>query len=172
MPTDVLVVIPTIRPSSQRYQLVNQLEVDPMVSTVIMVDNGNNLNLKALASCSKVQVFRPEFNLNWLKSCNVGARIAIKRQVNFVCWLNDDVRLSPAFFTGLLAAYTPDCGVIGPSYTGDLNPQLKTNQPVPEDLELDYVDGTCMLVPVPVLEQVGLLDEHFRPPGWGADLDF
>lgn len=176
---DILVVIPTIIDSDYRYNLVKDLTLQDHVKNIILVDNGNNLEFSRLAQTEdeKIQVYKPSYNLNWLKSCNIGAKIAKNRNMDFVCFLNDDVELCSNFFSKMLESYTESCGVIGPSHTGFLNQHIeagnkKTWKSSETDVELDFIDGTCMLIPMRTVNQVGVLDESFQIPNWGADLDY
>jgi len=45
-------------------------------------------------------------------------------------------------------------------------------RPREAETQVKWVDGTCMLISNETLREVGLLDPHFRAPGWGADVDY
>ena len=177
---NILVVVPTVVENDYRYNLFYDLTCQQHVTDVVIVDNGGNLdtNKFRIRKGNILQVHQPGYNANWLKSCNIGARIAKKRNMDFVCFLNDDVELSSNFFDSLLKAYNEEVGVIGPSYTGLLNPEIRDLTPkrnwiaTAEDIELKFIDGTCMLIPIKIIDKIGLLDENYKPPGWGADLDY
>jgi len=178
---EILVTIPTILEHDKRYHLIEHLQQEPEVAAVLVVDNGRNFQLtpERQQAWSKLQVIRPVCNLNWLHSNNLGAVLALERQLEYVCFLNDDVRLSGDFFAGMLAAFQarPQAGIVVPRYNGFFGDQAKRGRrrkfvPKNHQVEARWVDGTCMLIPTAVLHHVGLLDPCFRHPGWGADVDY
>lgn len=180
--SEVLVVIPTVIDHLRKYRLLDQLWHEPLVKTVLLIDNGNCFGIPAKKRkvWSKVEHIRPGCNLNWLHSNNMGAAIALERKVPYVCFMNDDIRLSPSFFAGIMRAFDtgPDIGLVVPSYTGhfgqDANVQChpKHWQSKEYDKDVRWTDGTCMVIPSLTLKNVGLLDPCFRHPGWGADADY
>lgn len=182
MNNKVLVVIPTILPHASRSQLLDQLHQQEEVAAVIVVDNGNCFEVPAKKQeiWSKVEHIRPGCNLNWLHSNNYGAAIALERKVPFVCFLNDDVNLSPKFFKQLLQTFKhdPEAGVVVPQYTGSFGDRAFSRakpsnfQPRDTETQVRWVDGTCMLISSETLQVVGLLDPCFRAPGWGSDVDY
>ena len=183
MENQILVVIPTIIDHSTRYRLLEQLENEPEVDTVLVVDNGNNFSIVTTgyhSAWQQVEYFQPGCNLNWLHSCNVGATLALEREKQYVCFLNDDVELSNPFFKPMLETFErhPDAGLVAPAYNGVFCREAITTLP-PEawwpqdrDIPVNWVDGTCMLISRETLKRVGLLDTHFKAPGWGADVDY
>jgi len=182
MSEEILVVIPTIIKHDKRSRLLNQLSRDELVNTVLVVDNGNCFEIpgKKQSEWAKVEHVRPGCNLNWLHSNNYGAAIALEREVPFVCFLNDDVRLSEPFFKQMLKTFqdNPLAGVVVPQYTGKFGDRALSRatpgnfQPRDSETQVDWVDGTCMLISRETVQTVGLLDPHFRAPGWGSDVDY
>lgn len=183
METSVLAVIPTVIEHNRRYRLFDQLWHEPLVSTVLLVDNGNCFGIppKKHHQWSKMEHVRPGCNLNWLASNNLGAAIALERGFSHVCFMNDDIHLSrPNFFEGLMKTFQvyPDAGLVVPRYNGQFGDRAHCGQSErqwsPEDTEtqVGWVDGTCMLLPTSTIRSVGFLDPGFRAPGWGADVDY
>lgn len=180
--SDILVVIPTIFNNSFRENLLNQLCEESLVKQVVVVDNGNCFNLPEAKqqAWAKVQRIQAGCNLNWLASCNLGAAIAVAQQIPYVCFLNDDVRLSNPFFKEMLKTFTncKNAAVVVPKYTGGFCQQARDlrneNEWKPEEKEqaVPFVDGTCMLFSLQTIQTVGLLDPIFQSPGWGADVDY
>jgi len=179
--SEILVVIPTIFKNSFKDNLLDQLCGDSLVKQVVVVDNGNCFEIppEKQQAWAKVQRVEAGCNLNWLTSCNLGAAITIAQQIPYVCFLNDDVKLSNPFFKEMLKTFTncKDAAVVVPRYTGycPTAKELRNEadwKPEEKEKVVGYVDGTCMLISLQTLQTIGLLDPSFQPPGWGADQDY
>jgi hypothetical protein len=179
--SEILVVIPTIFKNSFKDNLLDQLCGDSLVKQIVVVDNGNCFEIPSekQQAWAKVQRVEAGCNLNWLASCNLGAAITIAQQIPYVCFLNDDVKLSHLFFKGMLKTFTncKDAAVVVPRYTGycDSAKEFRDEidwRPAEKEQAVNHVDGTCMLISLQTLQTVGLLDPNFHPPGWGADQDY
>ena len=179
--SEILVVIPTIIKNSFKDNLLDQLCAESLVKQVVVVDNGNcfNIPLEKQQAWAKVQRLEAGCNLNWLTSCNIGAAITIAQQIPYVCFLNDDVKLSNMFFKEMIKTFNncKDAAVVVPRYTGycatakELSSETEW-KPKDKEQSVNYVDGTCMLISLETLQTVGFLDPVFQPPGWGADQDY
>lgn len=182
MNAEILVVIPTIIKNDLRSRLLNRLGLDELVSAVLVVDNGNCFEVPddRRVEWAKVEHVKPGCNLNWLHSNNYGAAVALERDIPFVCFLNDDVRLSSTFFELMLKTFqnNPKAGVVVPQYTGKFGDRALSRatphnfQPRDMETQVNWVDGTCMLISQETLKTVGFLDPAFRAPGWGSDVDY
>ena len=155
---------------------------------IILVDNGStdDTTRAVQASCPSVSVLTNKENLGYAGGNNVGLRHALVQDADYVCILNNDVRVSPDFLAPLLAACQsrPDVGIATPLVAEAVDSQkiwalgsavnwktaevtrLHAGEPVSvwqfgAPLEVDVASGTAMLVSRQVLEQVGLLDEAF-----------
>jgi len=174
-----LVVMPTIAGHASTYHAVaDVLKNDGTL--VLVVDNGEKAfvpaAVKTKASRDRIRVLRPGVNLNWLGSNNVGATFAKTLGFRYVCFLNDDVRLSDGFFHELrvVAATGPGAGMVVPRYNGFFGKehQLLENTTSGSKTKISYCDGTCLFIPMEVFNEVGYLDPIFQQPGWGADVDY
>jgi len=182
MTAEILVVIPTIIDHDLRGRLLDQLGREELVSTVLVIDNGDCFKVpgKKRTEWAKVQHVRPGCNLNWLHSNNYGAAIALERDIPFVCFLNDDVRISNRFFKQMLKTFRdkPKAGIVVPQYTGKFGDRAFNKatphnfQPSEGETQVNWTDGTCMLISRETLKTVGFLDPTFRAPGWGSDVDY
>ena len=179
--SEILVVIPTIFKNSFKDNLLDQLCGESLVKKVLVIDNGNCFKIPAekQQAWAKIQHVQAGCNLNWLASCNLGAAVTIAQQIPYVCFLNDDVRLSNLFFKEMIKTFTTceNAGVVVPRYTGYCDTAREFRDEIdwkPEEKEqsVNHVDGTCMLISLQTLQTVGLLDPIFNPPGWGADQDY
>lgn len=176
----LLVVIPTIFSHELRADLFQSLQAQSAVTSVLVVDNGNCFELAEHLELTKFSEIEAGCNLNWLAANNIGAAIALHDKFDYVCFLNDDVRLSVGFFDGLIAAAETcsEAGLISPLYTGWFCKAARDELPEDQwqrqavETEVNYIDGTCMFMPVSTIRRVGFLDPSFKPPHWGADIDY
>ena len=131
----------------------------------------------------EAQVVRCGENVGFAAGCNVAARVCIERGDEWMLVLNNDVRLTPAFLTQLVAAagawtivvpkilYRDDPTLIS-THAGGFDWTLglfrdtyggKPDGPatsVPRD-NLATASFCCALVPVQAFGDAGLLDERF-----------
>jgi len=168
------VVIPTLGLNELTRSVVAQLIAEG-VADVCVIDNGSTFE------DHRITVIRPDDNLGWLRSCNLGMRLAFSGDYTHCIVLNNDVILSEGFVGGLLgASAATGPGVFAPLYD-DVWPQQRIPAPIPardfvgndHDLQVPFADGTCLMVSREVYEKVGELNERFfAQHGWAADLDF
>lgn len=179
---ETIVVIPTFISHPLRYRLFDQLWHDQGVGKVLVVDNGNSFGVpdKKQRTWSKIQVLRPGVNLNWLRACNYGAKEALRTGMPYVTFLNDDVSLSRNYFLELIEAFraNENVGLLTSLYNEKFclpaycDKSVHGWRPQAVEREIAYTDGTIMFMPRETLTDVGLLDETFADPGWGADSDY
>lgn len=179
---DVLVVVPTYMSHPARYRLFDQLWHDHAVARVVVIDNGNSFAVpkKKERMWSKIIVNYPGKNLNWLGACVLGTKFAKDFGLPYVALLNDDVRLSSQYFSGLKAAVSRDRKIkLATSlYDGQFcraavsHASQRNWRPAAEDIDVPYIDGTCMFMPLKTIHEIGTLDPSFGDPGWGADADY
>lgn len=169
------VVVPVYGRQDVTHALMADIAREPVTPRVIVVDNGGDYR-----AWGDELVLRQRENLGWLRGTNAGIRAALTDPCDFVCLLNNDTRLSPGFFDGLItAARHPKVGMVGPRYDDhwahqhlDHHGPAATYQPAARERRVLFVDGTCMLLPRAVVENIGLLDEQtFGQTGWGGDID-
>jgi len=178
----VFVVVPTILQHDMRCRLWNLLEADEQVKTVFVIDNGKNCNLeKPPENGWNKNIYQvPDDNLHWAKSCNLGMQHALESDCEFICLLNDDVQFQPRFFSKLVEAYkaNPDAGVVVPTYNGVFCQEASNFQhnwhfkPENKEISVNYTDGTCMFFNQDLVKEIGFLEDQFKNPNWGVDVDF
>lgn len=169
------VIVPVFGRHELTHALVQDIARESHLVTVIVVDNGGDYQ-----PVGSEQVLRQDENLGWLRGCNVGIRAALAAGSQALVLLNNDTRLSPGFFAGLLdAADGAKVGMVGPRYDDhwphqhvDVPGGPPAFLPLAREWSAPFIDGTCMLLKREVLERIGLLDEDaFGASGWGADID-
>jgi GT2 family glycosyltransferase len=125
-------------------------------------------------------VMRPGRNLGWLDGCNAGLDATRDQDYDAFILLNNDVRLSRGFFTGLIRAQKlTGAGLLTPAYDATMLHQrmphtgpAETYHPKRRHWKASIIDGTCMYIPRHTLQRIGLLDTRFNPHGWGAEIDY
>jgi GT2 family glycosyltransferase len=141
----------------------------------VVVDNQGGYT-----ECWRESVIRPGRNLGWLGGTNAGLEAAHGQGYDAYVLLNNDVRLSHGFFSGLVRAQKlTRAGLVAPTYDASMGHQrLPYTGPAEEfkprrrHWRSPMIDGSCMYVPAATRERIGLLDERFMPHGWGAEIDY
>jgi GT2 family glycosyltransferase len=127
-------------------------------------------------------------NLGYAEGNNVGIRRAIEKNADYVLLLNNDTVVDPELLNELISAaeQDPKIGFAGPKvYYYDYNGRRdiinfaggkinlsrgrtyhigwkKTDVGQYEEInEVDYIDGSCILVKKEVIDEIGLLDATF-----------
>ncbi len=125
-------------------------------------------------------------NGGWAGGNNVGIRHVLARGADYVILLNNDTIVAPGLVERLLAAASqcPGYGVLGPvirflegpeevmtdgctfndcGYNGffQRKPVPLEESTAPKVVEVDIVNGCCMMVDARVFARIGLIDERF-----------
>jgi GT2 family glycosyltransferase len=162
--------------------------LDPRRCMTIVVDNGSAVDAspELAAAHPWATVIRREENGGWAGGNNEGIRCALEHGAKQVILLNNDTIVSASLADRLLeaAAREPRYGIIGPiiHYMDepevvmtdgcDFNPPGHSGffrrHPVPAAqgdpptvVEVDIVNGCCMMISARVFERIGLIDERF-----------
>jgi GT2 family glycosyltransferase len=142
---------------------------------VLVVDNKGGYE-----SRGREQVYCSGQDLGWLGGTNAGLERTHGKGYDAYVLLNNDVRLSRGFFQGLIRAQKlTKAGLLTPAYDATLGHMRLPYQGPAEQYKprrrhwkAPMIDGTCMYLPAPVRDKIGLLDERFLPYGWGAEIDY
>ncbi len=157
---------------------------DPVRPEVLVVDNEQQETAPLLPE--GVTVLGQARNLGYAGGNNVGIRAVLNEnpRPRFVLIMNNDCALERNALEAMvnLAESHQDTGIVGPVIR-NLDGTHQTSGarltfwsirrfPVEPDAVrvVDFVSGACMLVPLPVIEEIGLLDEQFFH--YGEDVDF
>jgi GT2 family glycosyltransferase len=133
-----------------------------------------------------ITLLQNEQNLGFAAGCNVGLRHALAHNADYVLLLNNDATVTADLLDVLIsqAAQLPDAGILTPRLAyqeeggqtwfagsrrhwltlesvdfGPLGPRRHTL--LEQRHAVDYIFGTAMFIPTPVLRKVGLFDEIF-----------
>jgi len=171
---ELALVIPVFGRDDLTAALLADVEHESDLVDVLVVDNKGDYAPRGFE-----RVLQPGHNLGWLRACNLALTRVERGTWGAGVLLNNDTRLSPGFFAGLLSAWSETgAGLVGPVYN-DVWPTQRVEYTgpaacyVPRRLHrrVPFLDGTCMLIPREVLRRVGGLDQRFARHGWGADFD-
>jgi GT2 family glycosyltransferase len=129
-----------------------------------------------LSSHPDVTVIRMPENLGYAMAYNLAMPRAFADGCEWVIWSNNDILLEPGCLPELARAVQsdPNIGVAGPAFLSwdndepnyymkgkhpELIPAMKTRSTVPVDV--DWVEGSLLMVSRSTVETVGPLDPHF-----------
>ncbi len=152
---------------------------------ILVIDNGSADDSIEIFKESQVD-FRlltlPE-NLGFAAGNNQGLQLALDEGYDYALLMNNDAFAVPDMMDKLLAETAPDIGLLSPKIYYESEPERiwfanGRQQPLTLDLrdtgqgeldgpqwensrDVDYLLGTCLLVNLPAVRQVGLLDERF-----------
>jgi GT2 family glycosyltransferase len=131
----------------------------------------------------EVQLLTLPENIGFASGNNHGLRRAVEQQYDLALLVNNDAFAAPDMLASLVAEYAPDIGLLSPKIyfaaereriwfangrmhplTLDLRDTGRGQLDGPawqSNRDVDYLLGTCLLVNLPAMVQVGLLDERF-----------
>jgi GT2 family glycosyltransferase len=153
---------------------------------VILVDNGSGIDPAAEArrAYPGVEVIHTGSNLGYAGGNNRGISRALERGADYILILNNDTIVDPQLVTALIEAFAanPSLGIAGPviNFMDEpnvvmtegvvFNPGPGTEffhaQPVPTDspspalVDVDIVNGCCLMVRADVVRAIGGFDER------------
>ena len=157
-------------------------------ASVVVVDNASAVDPvgELRAEFPGVDVVQAGTNGGWAGGNNVGLRHALDRGADWVVLLNNDTTVSPDLVARLVAAAAarPDVGVLGPVIRFMAPPSevqtegvvfnrpdrtgffqrhpvpLRADDP-PHIVDVDIVNGCCLMVRRAVVDKIGFVDEAF-----------
>jgi GT2 family glycosyltransferase len=154
----------------------------------VVVDNGSSpaASPEIAQRYPHVHVIRREINGGWAGGNNTGIRYALEQGAERIVLLNNDTTVAPNLLEALLRAarWAPEFGILGPVICFMEEPdQVRTDGCMFREpgrngffhrrevsltssgssaiIEVDIVNGCCMMVDARVFRAVGLVDERF-----------
>lgn len=160
--------------------------------SILVVDNGSTDNSveKIRKSFEKIEILETVTNRGFAGANNLGIRLALDRQTDFVWLLNNDTVVEPGTLKALVtcAESDPKIGAVGSVLrywhapekiqawgggTINLWTGYSTHLVGPEGLEsLTYLNAASVLLRSSVLRKVGILDEGYYIYWEDADMSY
>ncbi|MCE8424420.1 MAG: glycosyltransferase family 2 protein [Candidatus Methanoperedens sp.] len=157
---------------------------------ILLVDNGSTDRSVEYfrKQYPEIELIENEINLGYAEGNNVGIRVAIEKGADYVLLLNNDTVVDPEFLSELVKVGDSDrkIGFAGPkiyyyNYNGrkdvinfaggkldmwrGISQHLGLNEidigQYNEIKEVDYIEGSCLLMRKEMLTKIGLLDRSF-----------
>lgn len=169
------------------------------VDEVLVIDNGSIVNEALLVdkyTNGEVDTIRLSRNTGFAAGCNLGMRVAMERNAEFVLLLNNDIELSHYAIEKLMdaARNNPDGAVYGPiifdfydrtkiltaggtisvwrSAVIPRSPPFKSSPDSSLTIRTGWVEGAALLVRVQSLRNVGLMDPAYFAYREETDLEY
>jgi len=190
----VSIVIPTYNKAEYLYQCLESIvaHTDLPFEVIIADDASRDATPRLLEKVQHATLLRNEANLDFIRTCNAGARLAKGR---YLLFLNNDVTVTPRWLSTLVATMEtyPNCGavhgkLIRPDGTlqeagsivwrdGSALGYGRDDDPSRPEYcylrEVDYGSGACLLVRAELFQKLGGFDELYLPAYYeDADLCF
>ena len=153
---------------------------------ILVIDNGsgdNSVEYLQKELPPNVKLLTLSENIGFAAGCNVGLRQAIEQGYDYALLINNDAFAAPDMLAALLKETTPDIALLSPKiyfaadkkrlwfaggtmnrWTLDMKKTGRGQLDSPawqENRDVDYLLGTCLLVNMAVVQQIGLFDEIF-----------
>lgn len=151
---------------------------------IILVDNASKNNDEPALlqqEFPQLKIIRNNENLGFSGGNNTGINFALDQGAEYIFLLNNDAFVTETLLSDLVnaAAAHPEIGMLGPTivsyfdraheYVGAVYNRrhasayeyLRSSANLPDLIDTEYVPGCAVLVPSPVIQKIGLLDESF-----------
>ena len=162
---------------------IESLKQSTVKTDVIVVDNAskNDEGKKLETICPEITVITNTHNVGFAAANNIGINRAVSMNYDYVLVLNNDVEVEPSMIEELLK-YGEKGYVAAPlmfyfskrntvwfgggrinKHTG-ASEHIDMNKPASGNLtpmECSFLTGCCMMIPVSIIDSVGLFDESF-----------
>lgn len=165
---------------------------------VIIIDNDSNDGSKEqlekiLDSYPEWRFIFNDVNTGFSKGCNQGMKIALENNADFILLLNNDTEVELDLLDKLVELSKKHNCLAGAaiyhhhdknklwSFGGNLTwgavpghlnfyGRKINRRELPDNIKTDWIPGCCLLIPVDIIEKIGLLDEDYF--AYVEDVDF
>lgn len=175
------VVIPSIRGRTLLERLLPS--IDLRLDQVVVVEQGSEDGSEKFCRAAGAQVLQMGRQATFTEACNAGIRFAMERQSSYILLANNDLQfitpvahqlLTTCLENGSVGAAAPTQVMLAglrpewlayraawdlskPSFGHDIEGSLGW----PRDVDADFCEFTCVMVPAAVFRDVGLLDDEY-----------
>lgn len=151
-----------------------------MLPSFLDCNYGENVHLLFVDACStdescdyarkiagdQMEIHVLQDNLGWAGGNNAAIRYAAKNGAKYIVLLNNDMRFSSEWLIDSMHVFKacPDAGVVGCRIFNDLAEfeQAQSDYSSMQFTGTNNIPGCCMIVPVEVFKNVGLIDEEYE----------
>lgn len=187
---EIFAIILNFNSSKETIELYDQIKNFYQDINIIIVDNNSSLNDKSQLSINidKSQLIFNSKNLGYAAGNNIAIKVAIANNAEYIWLLNPDIHIAENTLPILLETIESEKNVaaVGPRICykdqknkiysdggiilkekGFYTTHLNYNKNIEEIIKgtvienVDYVNGSVMLLSVPVLKKIGLMLEDF-----------
>ncbi|MBE2220670.1 MAG: glycosyltransferase family 2 protein [Anaerolineae bacterium] len=185
--TRVLAIILNWRQAQTTIACVRALqEMSCSFLDTLIIDNGSgddSVSQMKEHFQEDVKILALSENLGFAGGCNIGLQTAVENKYHYALLINNDAFATPGMLEELLAKATPDIALLSPKIfyasdptriwfaNGRMNPYTldlydtgrneQDSQKWCKTQDTEYLLGTCLLVHLNAMQNVGLLDERF-----------
>ena len=192
-PQKVLLVIPSINGGRLLERMLPTLRFAP--SSVVVIDQGSTDSTAEVCAAADVEIVQLGHPHTYTQACNIGAKIARSRGLEYICVSNNDIIFRTDVMSEMLAEMErdPQLGIVAPSQ--NIIEENHDDQPLsyrvfwnldrvdffhdtsPTDgastrLESDFCELTCALIRLSAIDTIGFLDDEFGFYYEDADFGF
>lgn len=189
----ILMVIPSVNGGELLARMLPTLRFP--YANIIVLDQASNDDTAAICAAHDVQLVQLGRPHSYTEACNIGARIARERGVDYICVSNNDITFRTAVLDEMLTEMErdPRLGIVAPSQVivdknlddrpvsyrvswhldnVEFAHQTTINGLLAERLDADFCELTCALVRMSAIAEIGFLDDEYGFYHEDADFGF
>ena len=192
--TKVITIIATHNGMPWAERCFGSLSKSIISTEIIAIDNASQDGTPNFISANfpEVNLIRNQTNLGFGKANNIGLKIAIDLQADYVFLLNQDAWINPDTISGLIQSHVqnPEFGILSPVHLNASGTQLEAafayfveNDCNPEErskiysrsgeedslIEVDFINAAAWLLPIETVLKIGGFDPLFFYTGEDTD---
>lgn len=186
MSSRVAVVVPTHNRRALSETIVKSLSADGYPSKTIFVCDSDSTDgtREAVSQYPNTVALNVGSEKWWSGAVNAGIKKAFEENFEYVLLLNDDLNLPTNLIAKLVgiaqrhpqaiitAAQSAENGLfLGQRIVGQFRNRQEVTAPGRDPVEIDLINGCCLLIPADVFRKIGIIDE-VRCPHLAGDNEF
>jgi len=180
----VSIIIPTFNNAEHLYQCLEAIlsHTDVPFELIVVNDCSSDMTPQLLEKVENIQIINNEENLEFIRSCNIGSKLAKGR---YILFLNEDINVTPQWLSKLVDTIEsyPTCGAVGAKLIWPEGGLQEAGSIIWQDgsalgygrgdnslkpeycylREVDYCSAACLLVRTELFRRLGGFDEGYLP---------